>query len=147
MHKQPVITADVIVLYKNRLAPSSNLQILLIERGKDPHKGCWALPGGHFDVDVDESILDCAVRELGEETHINTLGSKLQYVGYFDKKDRDPRGRYVGFCWVYYATDFDVANARADDDAAKLKWFDLDNYLPEFAFDHQEMINTYLKSL
>jgi 8-oxo-dGTP diphosphatase len=135
LHEQPIITADVIVI--------SNHAVLLIERGKDPQKGCWALPGGHFDIKTDKSIIACAIRELKEETHLIAQESNLKWIGYFDAKGRDPRGRYVGFCWtVEYENSEDVVNAQADDDAIKLKWFDLDA-LPELAFDHQEMINTY----
>src|SRR6266545_7023387 len=41
------------------------LKVLLIERGLDPSKGRWALPGGF--VRVDETIDEAARRELEEE--------------------------------------------------------------------------------
>lgn len=135
-HPKPIITADIIVVH--------NGKILLIERGKDPFKGCYALPGGHFDIDTDASIKDCAVRELGEETCIYLPKNSLAFVDYFDKKGRDSRGRYVGFCWAVNV-DFDMTfKAKAGDDAKSLTWFEFEN-LPKLAFDHKEMIETWKK--
>jgi 8-oxo-dGTP diphosphatase len=35
-------------------------QVLLIERGADPYKGCWAFPGGF--MNMDETTEQCAIR-------------------------------------------------------------------------------------
>ena len=39
-----------------------NLKVLLIERGIEPYKGMWALPGGF--MKIDETIEEAALREL-----------------------------------------------------------------------------------
>lgn len=133
-HPKPVITGDNIVIEGNK--------ILLIEREKEPFKGCWALPGGHFDIDTDQTILDCAIRELGEECNIILPASRMTFVGYWDKPNRDPRGRYVGFCWACEVTFEEAFKAKAGDDAKKLTWFPIDS-LPKLAFDHKEMVEKW----
>jgi len=40
--------------------------VLMMHRRKEPNLGQWTAPGGK--VEIDESPLECAVRELGEET-------------------------------------------------------------------------------
>ena len=47
------------------------LKVLLIERGLEPFKGRWALPGGF--VRVDETVDTAARRELEEETGIREV--------------------------------------------------------------------------
>src|SRR5215472_6791248 len=69
----------------------ADLKVLLIERGLEPFKGRWALPGGF--VRVDETIDDAARRELNEETGLkNVFLEQLYTVG---DLERDPRERVV----------------------------------------------------
>lgn len=68
-----------------------SLKILLIERGVEPYKGYWALPGGF--MRMDETIEECARRELREETNIDT--AYLEQLHVFSRTDRDPRDRVV----------------------------------------------------
>lgn len=43
-------------------------QVLLIRRAKPPSLGCWSFPGGG--LELAENIVDCAVREVAEETGV-----------------------------------------------------------------------------
>ena len=45
--------------------------MLLVERGGEPYKGCWAFPGGF--LNMDETTDECAVRELEEETGLRDV--------------------------------------------------------------------------
>ncbi|MFF7196874.1 NUDIX domain-containing protein [Streptomyces sp. NPDC008079] len=106
-----------------------------MERGWDPHKGQWALPGGH--VSIGESALAAAVRELEEEVGIAVPAADLRPVGTYDTPGRDPRGRYVTA--AYTATLPALAEPTAGDDAAAARWWPLAD-LPDLAFDHAAIL-------
>lgn len=150
-HPRPVITADIII-WKYIIGDTFGMdyvEVLLIKRGKDPFKDHFAFPGGHFDVDTDESILHAAHRELEEETGL--VNHELHYFGYYDAKGRDPRGRYVDF--VYSAEVRTKPVAVAADDAADAQWFRFqlfdkeENVFPPLAFDHHQILVEFLQSL
>src|SRR5437899_13025848 len=73
----------------------SDLKLLLIERGLEPFKGRWALPGGF--VRVDETLDDAARRELVEETGLKKVSLEQLYT--FGPVDRDPRERVVSVAY------------------------------------------------
>src|SRR2546430_10476698 len=93
------------------------LKVLLIERGLEPYKGRWALPGGF--VRVDETLDDAARRELAEEAGLKNVFLEQLYS--FGKVDRDPRERVVSV--AYYAlVKLAAHNTRAATDAADACW-------------------------
>jgi len=90
-YPRPAVTADSIVITKE-VEP----KVLLIERGDEPFKGCWAFPGGF--MNMDETTEQCAIRELEEETGLKV--SKVHQIGAYSKVDRDPRGRTVTVAYL-----------------------------------------------
>ena len=96
-YPRPAVTADCVVITKERLRIGDDKsgmavpQVLLIERGNEPYKGCWALPGGF--LEMDETTEQCAIRELKEETGLEV--QKVWQIGAYSKVDRDPRGRNI----------------------------------------------------
>lgn len=68
-------------------------EILLVRRGNDPYKDCWALPGGF--MEMDETTNHCAVRELEEETGLVVSEQDIRLIGVYSAPGRDPRGRTV----------------------------------------------------
>src|SRR5207302_8548032 len=59
-----LVTVDIVI---PRLSPSSSeWEVALIQRKKQPYQGMWALPGGHLTVD-DPSLEAAAQREAKEE--------------------------------------------------------------------------------
>ncbi len=51
-----------------RVGHTLHPQVLLVRRAKPPETGCWSFPGGS--LELGESIVDGAVREVAEETGI-----------------------------------------------------------------------------
>ena len=107
-YPRPAVTAECVVITREA-AP----RVLLIQRGNEPFKGCWAFPGGF--MNMDETTEQCAVRELEEETGLRL--SSVRQVGTYSKVDRDPRGRTLT---VAYLALVDVpVPVQGHDDAAR----------------------------
>ena len=126
-YERPMLTADCAEVNRSG-------ELLLVRRGGEPFKGCWALPGGF--MEMDETIEHCAVRELEEETGIRVTEDALRLIGIYSTPGRDPRGRTVT---AAYAITVDNCHADAGDDAAEVRWWPL-NALPPMAFDHAQII-------
>ena len=86
-------------------------------------------------MDIDETTIDAARRELKEETGL--VVGELHSVGIFDAVDRDPRERIITV--AYYTILDKLAEVSGLDDAAQAKWFSLTE-LPDLAFDHREIL-------
>lgn len=132
-YPRPALTVDAIVLRKHQ----NNWQILLIERGIEPYKGKWALPGGF--VNMDELLENACVRELHEETGL--VIEKMTQLKAFDAINRDPRHRTISV--VFYSVLENDQRIKAGDDAKKADWFSI-NHLPDLAFDHAEIIKDFI---
>ena len=132
-YPRPAVTADCVVITKEK-----EPKVLLIQRGNEPFKGCWAFPGGF--MNMDETTEQCAVRELEEETGLKV--SNIWQIGAYSKVDRDPRGRTVTV--AYLALIDNAEKVKGLDDAAKAQWFSL-SQLPKLAFDHEDVMADALK--
>jgi 8-oxo-dGTP diphosphatase len=129
-YPHPAVTTDIVIF----TIRDERLKLLLIRRGGSPFKGKWALPGGF--VGIDESLEDCARRELEEETGVS--GVYLEQLYTVGAPDRDPRERVITV--AYYALiPSDKLAIRAATDAEAVGWFALDE-LPELAFDHAGIV-------
>lgn len=129
-YPRPAVTADCLVLAHD----GSEVKLLLIQRGNDPFKGCWAFPGGF--MNMDETAEDAARRELHEETGLSI--GRLMQVGAFTAVNRDPRGRVITVAYLgWLDTPQPVAGG---DDARYARWFSLDS-LPPLAFDHADILS------
>ena len=128
-YPRPAVTVDAILISKQH-------SVLLIQRGGEPFKDKWALPGGF--IEMDESLEDACCRELEEETGIR-VGEITQFKAY-GSVDRDPRGRTISV--IFFSFQEEESVSVAGDDAANAQWFPVDQ-LPELAFDHQQILDEF----
>ena len=129
--KSPKLTVDGIIYDNNK--------ILLIKRRNNPFKGKWALPGGF--VEYGEKTVDSVIREISEETGLNTRVNKL--IGVYSDPDRDPRGHTVT---VVYELLMISGKIESGDDACDIKFFEIDNS-PDLSFDHNLIIKDFLRGV
>ena len=109
--ERPYVGVGVVVLRRD--------QVLLAQRGKQPRRGQWSLPGGM--QEVGETLHEAARREVMEET-----GVEIEIVGLIDVIDtirRDADGRVeLHYTLIDYAALWRGGEARAGDDAMGVKW-------------------------
>ena len=118
-----------------------DLKVLLIERGLEPFKGRWALPGGF--VRVHETLDAAARRELQEEAGLKNVFLEQLYT--FGSVERDPRERVVSV--AYYAlVKLSEHAAKAATDAANARWFPVSK-VPKLVFDHADILQTAVARL
>lgn len=135
-YPMPSVTADVVVV---KVIPGQTREVLLIKRKNEPFKDCWAFPGGF--LDMNETLSECASRELREETGLTVPSKELSFVTMLDDVERDPRGRVLSAVFACLLRE-DVT-VQASDDAKEVAWFPVDD-LPRLAFDHGKVIEQTL---
>lgn len=136
-YPHPAVTTDCVIFGFD----GEQLNVLLIERGMEPCKGCWAFPGGF--MNIDETAEEGAMRELYEETGMQDVF--IEQLQVFSTVNRDPRERVVtvAFYALVNKIDYQVIGG---DDAARAKWFPIAS-VPSLAFDHDKILSTALSRL
>lgn len=88
-------------------------ELVLIDRLSSPMG--YAMPGGG--IELGESALEAAVRELYEETNCVVKPEDLEYDGLLTGADRDPRGDQVS---LVFRTKTDTAQAQGEDGKTRI---------------------------
>lgn len=130
------VTVDIALF---RMMPAG-LEVLLIRRGKPPHRGMLALPGGKLNTD-DPSLEQAIVREVAEETGLTIPVKDLRQVGTYSNIGRDPRGCTVSVLYTLTEMVPECFQARAGDDASAVVWLTPIAEGPSLAFDHRKMLD------
>ena len=90
--------------------------LLMVERGRPPRAGEWAVPGGK--VQWGERLEDAVAREVAEETGLIVEVGELVWTG-----------QAIGPDWHFVLLDFEATiiggELAAGDDAAQVAWVDL----------------------
>lgn len=134
-YPHPAVTADCVIFGFNGMS----IKVLLIQRGIEPYKGKWALPGGF--MNMDETAEECARRELEEETGLKNAA--VEQFCTFSDVNRDPRERVLTV--AHYAL-VKLSEVKGGDDAASARWFAM-NEIPSLAFDHERILRMAVNRL
>ena len=109
--RRPIIGVGAIILKRDR--------ILMAQRGKEPLKGWWSLPGGA--LETGESLADGVCREVREETGLEVRPLGILQV--FERIMRDASGtpeyHYVLIDYMCRITGGDL---RPGDDVCAVEW-------------------------
>ena len=125
--------------------------VLLIQRRAEPGKGLWAMPGGF--LNVNERMLDGALRELREETKLAVpepvLRGSLVTSKTYDDPKRSERGRLITQVYLFSLTKTEkLPKIKGSDDAAKARWVPISELRPiEMFEDHYFIIKDLLGKL
>jgi bifunctional NMN adenylyltransferase/nudix hydrolase len=128
--------------------------VLLIQRKAAPGKGLWAIPGGF--LNQGERIVDGIFRELKEETVIKVpmkvLRGSLVGQHVYDHPQRSQRGRVITHAGVVHLEDGPLPKVKGSDDAAKAKWFPInevykmqDQFFEDHFFIIEDLLNRFPK--
>ena len=94
-------------------------RILLVQRGKQPLKGWWSLPGGV--VETGEQLTDAIKREVREETGLEVEPQLV--VEIFERILRDKEGKpEYHYVLIDYLCKAKGGEPRPGDDAAVVEW-------------------------
>lgn len=123
---KPSVSADVVAVNVSG-APwredGSIVDLILVKRSaqSEAFPNCWALPGGF--LNKGESLEQCAVRELKEETGLEA--KNLIPVGVFSAPDRDPRDQVISssFLSFFMSLPDKPLELKVGDDATEVRQF------------------------
>ena len=93
-------------------------RVALIQRGKEPLRGRWVIPGGT--VELGESLEDAVVREVLEETGLEVRPEEVVLV--FDRILKDETGVRYHYVIIDYRCRYLAGELVAGTDAAAAAW-------------------------
>lgn len=136
------LTVDAVVVQSGH--------VLLINRGVNPGKGLWAMPGGF--IDESEYTQQAIVRELREETNLRIpvpiIEKAITYDRWFEDPDRSSRGRTVTHAFKFeFDAGKELPRVSGGDDAGEARWFsfaDFEQMEPMMYEDHWHIVKTML---
>jgi mutator protein MutT len=108
----PLVGVGAVIVHSGR--------VLLVQRGRDPMKGKWTLPGGA--LEIGESLVEGVAREVREETGLEV--EVLELVELLDRIHRED-GR-VRFHYVIadYLCRVTGGELQAASDADAVRWIE-----------------------
>ena len=90
-----------------------------MERGKNPLKGYWSLPGGV--LEIGETLEQGVIREVREETGLEVTPVSMLEI--FERIIRDAAGKpEYHYVLIDYVCRITGGTLRAADDASRVEW-------------------------
>jgi len=129
MRKRPRPTQIVLAVVLQVRA--GRLQVLLWERGKDPDKGAWSLPGGY--LEPGETLEESIRRHLAAKVDVREV-AHLEQLTILSEPERNPREWQLATAYLGLVPS-DLDPALPHDTA----WHDVES-LPAMAFDHGGLV-------
>jgi len=112
----PLVGVGAVVVHQGR--------VLLVQRGTEPMKGRWSIPGGL--LEVGESLVAGVVREVHEETGLHVEPVELiELLDRIHREDGRVRYHYVIADYLCRITGGDL---QASSDAAAVRWVERDEW-------------------
>jgi ADP-ribose pyrophosphatase YjhB (NUDIX family) len=109
--KHPLLGVGALIFHRDR--------ILMVERGGEPLKGWWSIPGGL--VETGELLEDAIRREVREETGLEIRPASMLPI--FERIMRDSRGAVeYHYVLVDYVCRVRGGALRAGDDVSRAEW-------------------------
>ena len=94
--------------------------VLLVQRGNEPLKGWWSLPGGA--VEAGERVEDAVCREVLEETNLEVRVVRFGEI--FERIMPDAAGEIeYHYVLLDYVCEVCGGSLRAGSDSADVRWF------------------------
>lgn len=124
-----------VVLTVDAVITDHHGRILLMERGTEPFRGAWVLPGGL--VDPGETVEEAVVREVREELGLTVEVVRL--IGVFSTPGRDPRGSFVSLAFHVRITGGEVI---ATEEAPAHRWL-VSGEQVSMGFDHADILQVF----
>jgi len=130
------------------------LEVLLLKRPEDPHKGAWTLPGAFVHLGEDRNLLKAVDRILEEKVQIPIVEQdwKNQQLGCWYSMERDDRNVATVVYWGLVP----ISNAKKFNEdqvvSESLKFSPIGNYIgenrkEELPFDHTEILQKAIEHL
>ncbi len=120
-----------------------NNKILLLKRKNRPYKGYWGMPGGK--LHLEESIEECTVREVKEETGLDCTFSHVAAIVHERVKESDT---YTHAFLLFFVVVKLKTDKIKESDEGKIEWFPLKSLQPgRIIPSNYQMIKNHLKEI
>jgi len=133
------VTVDIVIFTIRK----KKLEVLLIQRGQEPYKDKWAIPGGF--IRLSENLDEAAKRVLYEKTHVKDVYLEQLYA--FGDPYRYPNARVITVSYFALIRSDDLKlESEAGLNIQQINWHSVYS-LPLLAFDHKDILEHAIKRL
>ncbi|HBU06758.1 MAG TPA: DNA mismatch repair protein MutT [Candidatus Magasanikbacteria bacterium] len=115
-------------------------EILLVQRNVEPYKDMWMMSGGH--MKVGETIEECLVREVKEETGLDVATKELFTV--HSDPEQDLRHAALVLFYVVEIKGGSIEQWKVFEIKDR-KWFKLEDVPKQMCFHHRRIFDKFVK--